>query len=283
MNPALKRTAGLTLLILVIAAAVWVIVYFGNQNKNTVTKQPHDKIIEDTINSEVTDVPTSTLNTIELDLKAGDFLPNPFPLPATTTFFNDRYWVLVDTGDVVIASGTFPGLISSYSAFGDVYWYKQLPASKTGELQILASDEGPQIIIPIKLQTKTQTVEIYFRNAALSNCGSVDSVKRTIVSTGDNDLNFYEAAINELLKGPNKKEKAQGLVTMIPEQVEVLRVGKNEKGRYVADFTSDLKDPNQIDCFWSITKNQIQKTLSTVPLPGKTLEGIILIEGETAE
>jgi hypothetical protein len=283
MNPALKRASGLTLLILLLTASVWVIVYYGGKYREQQQIQIQTPIVEDSEGPTIIEAPTSTLNTLKIDIEAGDFLPNPFLLPATTSFFKDRYWEVIDNGGEVIASGTIPGLISSYSAIGDVYWYNQLPVSEEGILKVLESDEGPQIIIPVKLQTKTQTVEIYFRPAAMSNCGTVTPVKRTIISTGDNDLNFYEAAIRELLKGPTKAESDMGLITMIPEDAKIIRVGKNEKGRYVADFTRELKDPTQIDCFWSITKNQIQKTLSTVPLPGTTLEGIILLNGETVD
>jgi len=282
MNIALKRTIGLTLLILVITAAIWTIVYFGNRVLNSqkeIVPTNTEQI------SEIQDVsPTSTeLNKLQISVKAGDFLPNPFLLPATSTFIEDRDWIVVDSGGEIIASSTIPGVISSYYPFGVVYWYSKLPISEDGELRFLASENGPQIIIPVKLQTKTQTVEIYFRNAALSNCGSVESVKRTVVSTGENDLDFYESALRELLKGPTKSEADKGLVTMIPDGVKIIRVGKNEKGRYIADFTQNLKDPEQIDCFWNIAKNQIKNTLKTIPLPGTTLEGVILIEGKAIE
>ncbi|MDF1497217.1 MAG: GerMN domain-containing protein [Patescibacteria group bacterium] len=282
MNIALKRTIGLTLLILLVTAAVWTIVYFGNK---TVKSQKEIVSANTQQISETQEVaPTSTeVNKLQISVHAGDFLPNPFALPATTTFMEDRDWVVVDNGGATIASGTIPGLLSSYSAFGDVYWYSKLPTSEDGELRIAASDNGPQLIVPVKLQTKTQTVELYFRNPVLSNCGTVEPVKRTIISTGENDLYFYESALRELLKGPSKNEAEKGLVTMIPEGVKIIRVGKNEKGRYIADFTQNLQDPNQIDCFHNIAKNQIQKTLSTVPLPGTTLDGVILIEGEVVE
>ncbi len=281
MNSALKRAAGLTLLILLITVALWVVVYFGNQS---IKSKEQIKVANTNQNADTIKIaPTSTQNTLEVGVQAGDFLPNPFLLPATTTFMENRDWIVVDSSGAVIVSSTIPGLISSYSAFGDAYWYGKLPISEDGELRILSSENGPQIFIPVKLQTKTQTAEIYFRNAALSNCGSVEPVKRAIISTGENDLYFYESALHELLQGPTKSEADKGLVTMIPEDVKIIRVGKNEKGRYIADFTQNLKDPNQIDCFWSIAKNQIQKTLSTVPLPGTTLEGVILIEGEVVE
>jgi hypothetical protein len=280
MNSAVKRAIGLTSLILLLAVAVWIVVYFGYQTKKPVQESASENTKLESNQLTQTLSASSSFNTLDLSIQAGDFLPNPFGLPATSTYAENRDWAVVDgTGDV-IASGTIPGLLSSYSAYGEVYWYDKLPSSEKGELLILATEFGPQLIIPIKLQTKTQTAEIYFRNAALSNCGSVDPVKRTIVSTGENDLYFYESALRELLKGPTKSEADKGLITMIPADTKVLRVGKNDKGRYVADFTQDLQDPNQIDCFWSIAKNQIQKTLSTVPLPGTTLDGVILINGE---
>lgn len=279
MNPAIKHTAGLTLLILIIAASVWTIIFLGNQK--SVSRQQTDLPQEkNPIIDKKTEQTQNTTSTLQLPYSAGDFLSNPFTMHATSTFMQDRAWILEDTNDKLLASGIIPGLLSSDSNIDKYYWYANLPSSQKGQLVIKATDDAPQIIVPVVLETKTQTVEIYFRDATLSDCSSVESVKRTIVSTGDSDLFFYEAAIRELLKGTVKTEADKGLVTMIPKGVQVLRVGKNEKGRYIADFTSNLKDPNQTDCFRNIAKEQIQKTLSTVPLPGTTLEGMIYIKGE---
>lgn len=280
MNRAIKASVGLTALILILAAAVWIIVFYANQVPSTpkpaaTTQEPAPTSTKNQIQN--------TTGTLQLPYSAGDFLPNPFTMHATNTFLHDRSWTLRAANGALIASGTIPGLLSSQSDFGKYYWYADFPSSPDGELVVTATKNSPQIIIPVVLERKRQTVEIYFRNAALSDCSSVKSVKRTIVSTGSLDLFFYEAAIRELLKGPTPDEAKQGLITMIPEGVNILRVGKNEKGRYIADFTPKLKNPDQTDCFWNIAKEQIKKTLSTVPLPGTTLEGVIYINGEAVE
>ncbi len=281
MQQGLKRIIGLTILVLVLTGALWVIVFFGSQYTNK-TPRPAAPITEekspipDTINQE-------SVPEFDLSIRPGDFLPNPFGFNSTSSFMENRDWLLQDSSGTIIATGTIPGLLSSYSNFGEVYWYNRLPTSKNGEFIVAPTKNEPQIIIPVELETNTQTVEVYFRPAEMSNCGTVTPVKRTIVSTGENDLFFYEAAIRELLKGPGDTESELGLVTMIPKNAEVIRVGKNEKGRYVADFTSELKDPNQIDCFWNIAKEQIKQTLKTIPLPGRSLDGVILINGAVIE
>ncbi|MBD3281611.1 hypothetical protein GF391_02585 [Candidatus Uhrbacteria bacterium] len=282
MNRAIKASFGLTLLILILAAAVWIIVYYTNQPPPAPESPESTQKQTQTTTIAQPQIQNST-GTLELPFLAGDFVPNPFIMRATSTFMHDRAWSLKDATGSLIASGTIPGLLSSYSNHGKYYWYTDFPASQNGELVVSAAENAPQLIIPVKLENLTQTVEIYFRDASLSDCSSVESVKRSIVSTGSLDLFFYEAALRELLKGPTKTEAEQGLVTMIPDGVRVIRVGKNEKGRYIADLTPNLKDPNQSDCFYNIAKNQIQKTLATVPLPGTTLEGIIYINGEVVE
>jgi len=280
MNQSLKRAIGLTFLIILISVAVWVIVYFGNQSLQPKEQAP---AVLSTEQQEAMETPfAGEINTLWLGTKPGDFLGNPFTLPVTSTFMEDRYWSVVDAKNNVVASGTFYGAVSSRMA-ERVLWYSAVPASETGELIVAESAHGPKIIVPVKLQTKTQTVEIYFRNPAMSNCSTVDPVKRTIVSTDGSELNFYEAAIRELLRGPDQEESMPGLVTMIPEHTQILRIGKNEQGRYIADFSSELKYPAQIECFWNIAKNQIKKTLATVPLPGITLEGVIYVNGEPVE
>lgn len=280
MQKNLKSILGLTVLVLVLAGALWVIVFFGSRytQKSADPSPPASPQSEQVTAS----VPLDKAN-LEVSIKPGDFLPNPFGFKSTSTFMENRDWILQDSSGAIIASGTIPGLLSSYSSLGDVYWYADFPAGEMGEFIILPILDKPQIIIPVNLETNTQTVEIYFRPAMLSNYGGVEPVKRTIVSTGANDLFYYEAAIRELLKGPNQTESEQGLVTMVPDIAQVIRVGKTEKGRYVADFTSELKDPNQIDCFWLIAQEQIKKTLKTVPLPGHALDGEILINGENIE
>ncbi len=281
MNPAIKRTAALTALILLLTASVWIIVYFGNQSFRS-EKPVSGNSIASEETAEVNQQESSSAimeSRIELGVEAGDVLNNPFALPATSTFAEDRSWIVVDAYENIVASGTIPGLLSSYSGALDVYWFNAIPKTKSGTLRILAVGDSPEIAVPVTFTMETQTVEIYFRPAALSNCHSVTAVKRRIVAT-QNDLDYYEAALLELLKGPNQEESDSGLVTMIPPQANLLRVGKNDQGRYVADFSSELKDPNQIDCFWNITQQQIQETLSTVPLPGRTLDGVILINTE---
>ncbi|GEM_PF-1262154 len=280
MNPAIKRASAFTILILLLTASVWIIVYFGNQFYSAKNIVSNDQVLsKETIETTKQDIRNIvTESHLELGVNSGDTLSNPFSLPATSTFAEDRSWIVVDAYENIIASGTIPGLLSSYNSMYDVYWMNVIPKSESGELRVLAVGDSTEVIIPVKLQTETQTVEIYFRPAFLSNCSDVVPVKRKVVATM-NDLDYYQVAIQELLKGPNKEELESGLVTMIPPNVDLLRIGKNEQGRYIADFSARLKDPDQIDCFWNIAKQQIQKTLSTVPLQGRVLEGIILING----
>jgi hypothetical protein len=284
MNPAIKKSAALTALIILLAVSVWIIVYFGNQLFQSQNQSSVSPVVDtESVKEEVRDLKDLVIESrIDLGVEPGALLNNPFALPATSTFAEDRSWILTDAYENVVASGTIPGLLSSYSAIFDVYWFNAIPKTEHGELRILEAGDSPTIVVPVKLPKETQTVEVYFRPAALSNCHSVTAVKRRIVAT-QNDLDYYEAALLELLKGPNQEESDSGLVTMISPQANLLRVGKNDQGRYVADFSSELKDQNQIECFWNIAQQQIQKTLSTVPLPGRTLEGTIFINGNTID
>jgi hypothetical protein len=284
MDPAIKRTVALTALIILLAISVWIIVFFGNQYLSSQQSSKQNQSVNlEPANTESVDLKDLVIESrVDIGIKQGSLLSNPFALPATSTFAEDRAWTVSDAYGNVMVSGTIPGLLSSYSAMLDVYWFDNVPKTEHGELRILETHSSPAIIIPVKLPTETQTVEIYFRPLALSNCHSVTPVKRRITAT-QNDLDFYHAALRELLKGPSQEEFDSGLATMIPPQTRLLRVGKNEQGKYIGDFSSELKDPNQIECFWNITKQQIQKTLSTVPLPGRTLEGTIFINGNTID
>ena len=80
------------------------------------------------------------------------------------------------------------------------------------------------------LEPQMQKMKICF----LSNDSKVHYVEREVQSIS------LEGAINELLKGPSKYEKAHGVYSEIPEDVKLMWV-KDENGKIIVNLTRNFE------------------------------------------
>jgi hypothetical protein len=221
-----------------------------------------------------------------LDMEQGVLLTNPFILSGRLSGLKDAYWQLQDSKDGVLAHGTVSAEDGT-GRFQGMGWYDVKPTVEKGTLLIIeptSTRSSSLASLNVALQTKTQTAELYFwdKSASDGDCSSVFPVKRTIVATQGERVNFYEAALRALLVGPTEQEFTAGLQTALPTSTGLLRVGQDEKGRYVGDFSSDLTKGIDDACRLSAIRAQISRTLTTVYLPGKSLPGRVFVDGKEA-
>lgn len=288
------KALGLTVLILALVAGVWGMGYLWQKaNQKPVVEEEPVKVHAQAgviwenrqATSTVVDglQTASTSRSFVLEMKQDDFLPNPFKLAGKIKGFKGMAWQLQDSQGIVLSQGEINSQKDdgSFEVYG---WYEKRPSGKKGVLlliELMSPRNSSYASYTVGLQTKTQTTEIYLHKAN-QDCGSVTSFKRTIVSTGGDKLNYYQAALQSLLVGPTVQEQKLGWQTAIPTSTEVVRVGKDDKGRYVADFSESLIQGITNACQLATIKAQIVKTLTTVYLPGKSLPGRIFINGEEA-
>lgn len=290
------KTLGLTVLILAMAAGVWGMGYLWQKaNQKPATEEEPAKarpqagvIWENRLaTSTVVDglQTASTSRSFVLEMKQDNLLTNPFKLAGKIKGYKGMAWQLQDSQGIVLSQGeiTSDKDDGSFEVYG---WYNKRPSGKKGLLMLIETmspRSSPYASYTVGLQTKTQTAEIYLKKKSTSSdCESVSVVKRTLVSTGGDKLNYYQAALQHLLAGPTIQEQKLGWQTAIPTSTEVVRVGKDDKGRYVADFSEALIQGITDACQLATIKAQIVKTLTTVYLPGKSLPGRIFINGEEA-
>jgi len=290
------KALGLTALILALAAGVWGMGYLWQKaNQKPVAEEEPVKVHAQAgviwENRQATSTladgsqTASTSRSFVLEMKQDDFLTNPFKLAGRIKGFEGMAWQLQDPQGVVLSQGkiTSDKDDGSFEIYG---WYDKRPSGKKGVLmliEMMSPRSSPYTSYTVGLQTKTQTAEIYLKKKSTSSdCESVSVVKRTLVSTGGDKLNYYQAALQNLLAGPTIQEQKLGWQTAIPTSTEVVRVGKDDKGRYVADFSESLIQGMTDACQLATIKAQIVKTLTTVYLPGKSLPGRIFINGEEA-
>ena len=277
------KVISLTLLILVLAGSIAGIMFFYGKS-SVISHQSSAADGQTTVDRrQTTDVVAglaSTSTEIWSSVAVGQKMNNPFMFKMRAPF-KSTTWMLQDANGKILASG----FVSSTGETIDVTgWYSQAPKTKTGWFLMAdsLSSAMPPYRIPVELQTKFETVEAYFANpkeSAGDSCDSVYPVKRTIVSTDGDVLSHYQAALYELTKGPTQQEKAQGYTTALPEGVDVIRVGQDESGRFVGDFPAALTAGIVDRCRLSLIRAQIQETLKTVPLQGRTLKGRVYVEG----
>lgn len=211
-------------------------------------------------------------------------LTNPFFLAGRLVGLDSADWQLQDAQHIILAQGMIRAQDAS-GRFKDMGWYAKRPSSGQGRLlfiQPLSPRSSSVADLAVDLQTKTQTAEIYLwdKSASEGDCSSVFPVKRTLVATREDRTYFYEAALRALMAGPTEQEVSSGLQTALPTSTGLLRVGQDEKGRYVGDFTPDLIRGIDDTCRLAAIKAQISRTLTTVYLPGKSLLGRVFVEGK---
>lgn len=290
------KTLGLTVLILAMAAGVWGMgsLWQKANQKPVVEEEPvkvHAQAGVIWENRQATSTvvdglqTASTSRSFVLEIKQDDFLSNPFKLAGKIKGFKGMAWQLQDSQGIVLSQGeiTSDKDDGSFEVYG---WYDKRPSGKKGVLmliELMSPRSSPYASYTVGLQTQTQTAEIYLQKKSTNgDCESVAAVKRTLVSTGGDKLNYYQAALQSLLVGPTKQEQKLGWQTAIPTSTKVMRVGKDDKGKYVADFSGELTQGITDACRLATIKAQIVKTLTTVYLPGKSLPGRIFINSEEA-
>lgn len=114
-------------------------------------------------------------------------------------------------------------------------------------------------------------VRLYFSRQGEDDCSRVFPVERTISSTPA----IGQAALNELLKGPNQSEVGQDYLTNIPEGV-VLKSLIIRNGVATADFNTKMNEVGG-SCLVTAIRAQINQTLMQFPTIN---EVIISVEGE---
>lgn len=278
------KAAGLTVLVLALAGTVWFAEYAWHEDPTQEIPATDDKPVVEAGATAVSSSPLGleTSRDFSLELKEKDLLPNPFVLKGTSTL-PQVAWQLQDSQGIVVADGT---IIPEAGSFESLGWYSKRPTNGKGTLvfiRIGSPISVPLYSLPVSLQTEEQKVEIYFLDSKSKSCTDVVPVKRTVVSTDGNQLNYYEAAIRSLLLGPTEKERESGLVTRIPDEAQIIKIGKDEKGRYIADMDGAIAAQDISSCDRQAIKAQMANTLITVPLDGQALKGRLFLDGEEAK
>lgn len=277
------KIIGLTALILLLAGSLWIAVnsWQGIKQADRAAVQLVQDIEAPEDSATGTLLATPDLKNqilISMDLSAP--LANPFILSGVLLQLEMADWVLEDSAGTLLAKGR---VLQKEGIWNEVIWYEQVPQTELGFLKFYSAADytEPLVNYEVELQTQTQTVELYFRRPmANMDCGEVSAVKRDLVSTSGHKLDYYEAVLRELIKGPTIFEAEQGWISAIPEGVRVIRVGVDEKGRMVGDFSENLLDNQMDDCQKLAVLAQIEQTLATIPVNGKRMTGKVYIEGQ---
>ncbi|MFZ5365494.1 MAG: GerMN domain-containing protein [Patescibacteria group bacterium] len=145
-----------------------------------------------------------------------------------------------------------------------------------------------QYIWPIKFAPKQtdksqptaekMTVKVYFSNTNLDpevTCEKVFPVERTIEKT----LAVGQAAIEELLKGPNDVEKADRYQTSINSGVKLNSI-RIVNGTAYVDFSSQIENQVGGSCRVSLIRKQIEQTLKQF---SSVKDVVISVDGRTED
>lgn len=113
---------------------------------------------------------------------------------------------------------------------------------------------------PTEAKEKVSQFRVYFGNinneAEKESCTPESSVSRDIPYT----IALEKEALEELLKGPSKEERENGIYTNINEGV-VLQSLIIEGGTAKADFSKELEEGAAGSCKVTFIASQIEKTL----------------------
>lgn len=128
-------------------------------------------------------------------------------------------------------------------------------------------EHDDKLIIPVKFMNYNPSVRektsfnVYFGNSSLgAECEKVAPVKREVPKTAA----VGRAAIEELLKGPTQKEKADGYVTMINSGVKINSLSI-ENWTAKIDFSRELDEQIGGSCRVAGIYAQIRETLKQFP------------------
>lgn len=110
----------------------------------------------------------------------------------------------------------------------------------------------------------TVAVKVYMRMTGFDadeSCNTVLPVERTVSSK----TAIYRAVIDELVQGPDDKERAAGYVTSLPSGVVLKSVAADADGVVTADFTTSLERGVAGSCRVDAIKAQIISTIRQFP------------------
>lgn len=277
------KIISLTALILLLAGSLWIAnnSWYGLKRKNQTPVQPAqsvDGLKDMTTGTSPAELASKHRVLISMDLSRP--LPNPFILSGVLVQLEVADWTLEDSVGTRLAEGR---VLQTGGIWNEIIWYGQVPRTQNGFLRFYtnADKTKPLVSYEVELQTQTQTVELFFRRPAVDmGCDEVYAVKRDLVSTSGHKLNYYEAVLHELIKGPTAEEMEQGWITDLPKGVRVLRVGVDEKGRLAGDFSENLFDEQMDDCRKLVILAQIGQTLATIPVNGHRMPGKVYVLGQ---
>ena len=222
------------------------------------------------------------------DQKGQIYLANPFVFFGTTIVFENQFaWRVKDgKGNVLAGSPAYAqspdmGLPGAFRIRGI---FDRLPDAQEGTLELYdeSAKDGSEIMlisVPVRFaDMQMQDVTIYFNNVQkdpdMLDCSKVYPVTHQAVVTTEIP---EQAAIHELLKGPDGNEKDAGYISSLPINVNQPSI-KWVNDKLVADFDSTLQYGVGGSCRVSAIRSQLEKTLGqacqkgicTISVDGRT-------------
>lgn len=218
------------------------------------------------------------------------YLANPFVFYGTTTVFENQFaWRVKDAEGNVVAGGPAYAQSPDMGLPGDFRirgLFDRLPKPGQGifELYDQSAKDGSEIIlisVPVNFaDMQTQDVTIYFSNVQkdpdMLDCSKVHAVTRQTVATLDVP---EQAAIHELIKGPDETERKAGYITSLPINVNQPEI-RWVNDRLVADFDNTIQYGVGGSCRVSAIRSQLEKTLGQACLNGLCT---ISVDGRTED
>lgn len=244
-------------------------------------KNTQEEVLEPLAPTEL--LPSPSVETGELTSQSGNVivsslapnqeLANPFIILGRGRVFEGVVnWRVTDDRGTMVAEGAVMTDALEISAFGEYRvraFYKNVPLVEKGTVQVFtysAHDGSEQDIvrIPVKLVTETIPVHVFFidqqADPELKVCDNPAPYTRRIAKT----QNVAEAAMVELLRGPNMAEDVFGARTGIAPGTR-LRSVNLENGVATADFTRELVAGVAGSCQVGAIRAQIERTLTQFP------------------
>lgn len=205
----------------------------------------------------------------------------------TAVAFESRFsWKLEDANGAVIVEGHAMARQPDMGVPGPFAFpvvFDRVPTTTEGTFVLYeasAKDGSPihVVRIPVVFSQKTRTVKVYFGNSKMNpnamDCSLVYPVERTLP-----DGDVYVIAVDALLKGPTKEEKAAGYYSNIPDGVVIQSAGVGE-GEVFLDFNQALQQDVGGSCRVTAIRSEIVTTASQ----GPQQEGVIIsIDGRTED
>jgi len=223
-----------------------------------------------------------------LSPRMGETVKMPFSLFGITRAFENTMQVEIikkETGELILkkaytANAQEPSFFGEYNIPFEV---KELCDGKT-ELQATVFIESPKDGARMDEETISffcgekggRQINVYFENAqeeGAISCEKVFTTKRIIPQTS----HILEATLQELLKGPDAKEKEAGFVTNVPSGV-ILKSVVLKNAIATINLSSDLSRYGGGSCRVGLIRKEFEETAKQF----ETVKDIrIEVEGET--